>query len=136
MNDNNPTALECPQKTCLKTMGHNYYFPNQYFPNQHNLLFFDQQHNLLLFDQNLHIDKNRDAPPGGSSIIQYLFFIEINKHIELGYKNQEEEHTYTKIQNIIRRLIKSRIIWDEFEELIEEFDLMDIEGLQEGPKGN
>ena len=36
---------------------------------------------------NLHIDKNRDAPPGGSSIIQYLFFIEINKHIELGYKN-------------------------------------------------
>ncbi len=85
---------------------------------------------------NLNIDKNRDAPPGGSSIIQYLFFIEINKHIELGYKNPEEEHTYTKIQNIIRRLIKSRIIWDEYEELLEEFDLMDMEGgLQPGQNG-
>ncbi len=49
---------------------------------------------------NLYIDKNRDAPFGGNIIIQYLFLIEDNNLVELGYKDLEEEHTYAKVSQI------------------------------------
>jgi replicative DNA helicase len=62
---------------------------------------------------NVTIDKNRDAPSGVSPIIQYLFFIEENKLLELGYKKLEEEHTYTKIAKLLRRLIDERWIFPE-----------------------
>jgi replicative DNA helicase len=79
---------------------------------------------------NLYIDKNRDAPPGLSNIIQYLFFIDINKHIEIGFKNLEETHTYAKMQNIIKKLIKSRILWAEFSHLLQEYNMMKIDGFE------
>ena len=79
---------------------------------------------------NLFIDKNRDAPPGLSNVIQYLFFVEINKQIEIGFKNLEETHTYGKIQNIIRKLIKSRILWPEYANLLQEYTTMKIDGFE------
>ncbi|AFM25270.1 DnaB-like helicase C-terminal domain-containing protein [Desulfomonile tiedjei] len=42
---------------------------------------------------NLHIDKNRDSAGESSPTIQYAFFININKFVEVGYKTEEE---YTK----------------------------------------
>ena len=57
--------------------------------------------NIPHFDiLNLYIDKNRDAPFGGNIIIQYLFLIEDNNLIELGYKDVEEKHTYAKVSQI------------------------------------
>ena len=79
---------------------------------------------------NLYIDKNRDSPPGMSNVIQYLFFVEINKLIEVGFKNLEETHTYAKLQNIIKKLIKSRILWGEFAHLLQEYNMMKIEGFE------
>ena len=79
---------------------------------------------------NLYIDKNRDAPPGMSNVIQYLFFVEVNKHIEIGFKNIEETHTYGKIQNIIRKLIKSRILWPEYANILQEYTTMKIDGFE------
>ncbi len=54
---------------------------------------------------NLYIDKNRDAPFGGNIIIQYLFLIEDNNMIELGYKNLEEERTYAKVSRIFEWML-------------------------------
>jgi replicative DNA helicase len=42
---------------------------------------------------NLHIDKNRDSAGESAPTIQYAFFININKFVEVGYKTEEE---YTK----------------------------------------
>lgn len=67
---------------------------------------------------NLTIDKNRDAPPGISPIIQYLFFIEENKFLELGYKDIEEKHTYNKIAQLIQKLLSEKLIFAD-----EEIDL-------------
>jgi replicative DNA helicase len=39
---------------------------------------------------NLFIDKNRDAPEAESSIVQFAFFITLNKFVELGYKHEKE----------------------------------------------
>lgn len=39
---------------------------------------------------NLHIDKNRDSAGESSPTIQYAFFININKFVEVGYKTEEE----------------------------------------------
>lgn len=52
----------------------------------------------------LYIDKNRDAPEGVSNVIQYLFFIESNKFVEIGYKDLSEKYTYAKMGQIIERL--------------------------------
>lgn len=54
----------------------------------------------------LYIDKNRDAPEGVSNVIQYLFFIDSNKFIEIGYKDPTEKYTYAKISEIVDRLRK------------------------------
>jgi replicative DNA helicase len=42
---------------------------------------------------NLHIDKNRDSAGETAPTIQYAFFININKFVEVGFKHEEE---YTK----------------------------------------
>jgi len=42
---------------------------------------------------NLHIDKNRDSAGETAPTIQYAFFININKFVEIGFKTEEE---YTK----------------------------------------
>ncbi len=39
---------------------------------------------------NLHIDKNRDSAGENSPTIQYAFFININKFVEVGYKTEQE----------------------------------------------
>ncbi|MDQ7828324.1 MAG: DnaB-like helicase C-terminal domain-containing protein [Armatimonadota bacterium] len=53
---------------------------------------------------NLFVDKNRDAPEAASYIVQYAFFVTLNKFIELDYKLEKEYrpdfHGFTKIQDI------------------------------------
>jgi replicative DNA helicase len=39
---------------------------------------------------NLFIDKNRDAPESEANIIQYAFFITLNKYVEIGFKHEKE----------------------------------------------
>ncbi len=57
---------------------------------------------------NLHIDKNRDAPEHPASIIQYAFFVTLNKFVELDYKLEAEYrpdyHAFMKLQNIYAQL--------------------------------
>ncbi|PKK92074.1 MAG: hypothetical protein CVV64_01260 [Candidatus Wallbacteria bacterium HGW-Wallbacteria-1] len=59
---------------------------------------------------NIHIDKNRDAPEGISSIVQLLFLIENNKFIELGYKVETDHYRFTKIENLINKLLEEDYI--------------------------
>jgi replicative DNA helicase len=54
---------------------------------------------------NLHIEKNRDAPEGVLSTIQYFFFIEENKFIELGYKLETDVYRFKKIENLVSTLV-------------------------------
>jgi len=58
----------------------------------------------------LYIDKNRDAPEGMSNIIQYLFFIESNKFIEIGFKDTSEKYTYAKMGLIVDRLKREGLL--------------------------
>jgi len=54
----------------------------------------------------VYLDKNRDAPEGISSIIQYLFIIEANKFVEIGYKVESDNYRFRKIENIIKKLFE------------------------------
>lgn len=64
-------------------------------------------HRIPHFDiLNLYIDKNRDAPEGGSAIIQFLFLIEDNQMIELGYKDIGERYSYAKAGKIFEWLLE------------------------------
>ncbi|MFW5782266.1 MAG: DnaB-like helicase C-terminal domain-containing protein [Candidatus Muiribacteriaceae bacterium] len=54
---------------------------------------------------NIYLDKNRDAPEGISSVIQYLFLIEANKFVELGFKVETDTFRFKKIENILKNLI-------------------------------
>jgi replicative DNA helicase len=56
---------------------------------------------------NLYIDKNRDAPFGGNIVIQYLFLIEDNTLVEIGYKDIGEERTYAKISKIFEWMLEN-----------------------------
>ena len=56
---------------------------------------------------NLYVDKNRDTVQGGNIIIQYLFLIEDNNIVEIGYKNIEEEYTYAKISQIFEWMLEN-----------------------------
>lgn len=56
---------------------------------------------------NLYIDKNRDAPFGGNTVIQYLFLIEDNSLVEIGYKDVKEERTYAKISRIFEWMLEN-----------------------------
>ncbi|MBI3997510.1 MAG: AAA family ATPase [Armatimonadetes bacterium] len=53
---------------------------------------------------NLFIDKNRDAPESPSNIVQYAFFVTLNKFVELDYKLEAEYrpdfHGFSKLQEI------------------------------------
>jgi len=63
---------------------------------------------------NLYIDKNRDAPEGTEPIIQYAFFIDWNKFVEVGFKGREEfsaeYHLSAKIQRIYERFREAGLI--------------------------
>jgi replicative DNA helicase len=64
-------------------------------------------HHIPHFDiLNLHIDKNRDAPEGGNIIVQFLFLIEDNQMVELGYKDVEEQYSYAKAGKIFEWLLE------------------------------
>ena len=39
---------------------------------------------------NLHVDRNRDSAGEIAPTIQYAFFININKFVELGFKTEDE----------------------------------------------
>jgi replicative DNA helicase len=54
---------------------------------------------------NLYMEKNRDAPEGVLSTIQYFFFIEENKFIELGYKLETDVYRFNKIENLVNTLV-------------------------------
>jgi replicative DNA helicase len=63
---------------------------------------------------NLYLDKNRDAPEGIFSTMQYLFFIEDNKFIELGPKYDDDRFRFSKIEALVEDLIeKNYIIFHE-----------------------
>lgn len=63
-------------------------------------------HHIPHFDiLNLFIDKNRDAPEGGNIIVQFLFLIEDNQMVELGYKDVEERYSYAKAGKIFEWLL-------------------------------
>lgn len=53
---------------------------------------------------NLFVDKNRDAPDAASNIVQFAFFVTLNRFLELGYKLEEEYrpefHGFSKLQEI------------------------------------
>ena len=59
---------------------------------------------------NLYLDKNRDAPEGIFSTIQYLFFIEDNKFIELGPKFDDDRFRFSKIEELVDKLIQENFI--------------------------
>jgi len=59
---------------------------------------------------NLYLDKNRDAPEAIFSTIQYLFFIEDNKFIELGPKFDDDRYRYSKIETLVDDLIQKNYI--------------------------
>ncbi|MDN5278251.1 MAG: replicative helicase [Clostridiales bacterium] len=59
---------------------------------------------------NLYLDKNRDAPEGIFSTIQYLFFIEDNKFIELGPKFDDDRYRFSKIEELVDKLIEANYI--------------------------
>lgn len=59
---------------------------------------------------NLYLDKNRDAPEGIFSTIQYLFFIEDNKFIELGPKFEDDRFRFSKIEELVDKLIEQNFI--------------------------
>jgi replicative DNA helicase len=59
---------------------------------------------------NLYVDKNRDAPEGTLGIIQFFFFIEENKYIELGYKLDTDVYRFRKIESLTAKLIERDFI--------------------------
>ncbi len=67
---------------------------------------------------NMFIDKNRDAIPGISDVIQYLFFIDQNMYMEIGYKlpiemDPSKFNRYVKIEKIIDDLIEKGLIFQD-----------------------
>ena len=59
---------------------------------------------------NLYLDKNRDAPEGIFSTLQYLFFIEDNKFVELGPKYDDDRYRFSKIEGLVEDLIQKNYI--------------------------
>jgi replicative DNA helicase len=53
---------------------------------------------------NLFVDKNRDAPEAPSNIVQFAFFVTLNRYVELDYKLEDEYrpdfHGFSKLQEI------------------------------------
>lgn len=59
---------------------------------------------------NLHIDKNRDVPEGVPDCIQFLFFIEENKYIEIGAKDSNDPYRFKRVEDLCRTLIDKDFI--------------------------
>ncbi|HNY13290.1 MAG TPA: hypothetical protein PKK26_17000, partial [Candidatus Wallbacteria bacterium] len=57
-----------------------------------------------------HLDKNRDAPEGKSSCVQFFFFIEENRFFELGYKESTNAYRFSKIETLIKQLMQDGYI--------------------------
>ena len=53
---------------------------------------------------NLYVDKNRDAPESEANIVQYAFFVTLNRFLELDYKSEAEYRPeyqgFSKLQEI------------------------------------
>jgi hypothetical protein len=66
---------------------------------------------------NLFIDKNRDAPEAEASIIQYAFFITLNKYVELGFKHEKEYRGefrgFSKVVGIYNHLKEQGLVYPE-----------------------
>ncbi|HTD48304.1 MAG TPA: hypothetical protein VK881_13645, partial [bacterium] len=60
---------------------------------------------------NLFVDKNRDAPASASYIVQYAFFVTLNKFVELDYKLEKEYRAdfrgFAKLQQIYEYLVET-----------------------------
>ena len=58
---------------------------------------------------NLHVDKNRDAPYEAGGVIQFAFFINQNRLVELRHKGEEEDSPeyrgFAKVQEIYQSLV-------------------------------
>lgn len=63
---------------------------------------------------NLFIDKNRDAPEAESSIVQFAFFITLNKFVELGFKLEKEYRTdfrgFSKVVEVYNQLKEAGLL--------------------------
>ncbi len=59
---------------------------------------------------NLYLDKNRDAPEGYPPVVQFFFFIEENKFVELGFKGEEDKYRYARIDRLLNKLIETGMI--------------------------
>jgi hypothetical protein len=63
---------------------------------------------------NVYVDKNRDAPEGTALVIQYAFFIDWNKFVEVGFKGDEEFsadfHLSAKIQRVYEAFQRAGLI--------------------------
>jgi replicative DNA helicase len=63
---------------------------------------------------NIYIDKNRDAPEGTAVVIQFAFFIDWNKFVEVGFKGDEEFssdfHLAAKMQRVYGRFQRAGLI--------------------------
>ncbi len=59
---------------------------------------------------NLYIDKNRDAPEGVLSTVQFFFFVEENKFIEIGYKIDTDVYRFRRIETLVNNLIQRDFI--------------------------
>jgi replicative DNA helicase len=62
---------------------------------------------------NLHVDKNRDSAGEVSPTIQYAFFININKFVEVGFKTEaeysKEFHGFAKAEDMFGALLDTGI---------------------------
>lgn len=56
----------------------------------------------------LNLDKNRDAPEAIANTIQYAFFVNLNKYVEIGYKTTEQFtagfRDFAKMQQLLHQL--------------------------------
>lgn len=63
---------------------------------------------------NLFVDKNRDAPASASYIVQYAFFVTLNKFVELDYKLEKEYRAdfrgFAKLQQIHEYLLETGLL--------------------------
>ena len=63
---------------------------------------------------NLFVDKNRDAPASASYIVQYAFFVTLNKFVELDYKLEKEYRAdfrgFAKLQQIHEYLVETGLL--------------------------
>lgn len=71
---------------------------------------------------NLFIDKNRDPPEVEANIVQFAFFITLNKFVELGYKHEKEYRgdfrSFSKVVEIYSQLKEAGLIHGPREALV------------------